>query len=502
MRWSLIPLLLLGGWFGYRLSSDLYGSSAGVLFLILWSFSPLILGWGATLCPGAVAAALGIPAVCSFRRLLHAPSHRNAIVAGICLGVLPLAKMTWIIAFGLWPLLWLFWRLSYWRKGGKEDRAAVPSVWDLLTVLLVGMGTLNVGYLGEGSFRQVEQFRFHSKLLTACQSLDDIPREGANRFSGTLVGLLPVPLPAAFVQGADTQRRDFENGFRSYLRGEWQDRGWWYYHLYVLLLKVPLGIICLLVLACGMTIFGRGYNAPWRDEIVVLAPGLAVLIVVSSQTGLSVHSRYIIPALPFFLIWTSKVARVFGTHTPFTYRRLLVAATVAGALTWSVGSSLWIYPHSLSYFNELTHGPHGGGDHLLGSNIDWGQDLPYFMDWLEKHPETALDGLALHDSRAGTVAGIPETPPPPWGLDADHAESDSSGPGSDVGPKPGWFALSVNRIYGRDGRYSYFLDFEPVAMAGYSVHIYYITLEDANRVRRDLGLPELREGWERDREPQ
>jgi hypothetical protein len=28
-------------------------------------------------------------------------------------------------------------------------------------------------------------------------------------------------------------------------------------------------------------------------------------------------------------------------------------------------------------------------------------------------------------------------------------------------------------------------------MAGYSIYIYHITLEDANRVRRDLGLPDL-----------
>lgn len=28
-------------------------------------------------------------------------------------------------------------------------------------------------------------------------------------------------------------------------------------------------------------------------------------------------------------------------------------------------------------------------------------------------------------------------------------------------------------------------------MAGYSIYIYHITLEDANRLRRELGLPEV-----------
>ena len=38
----------------------------------------------------------------------------------------------------------------------------------------------------------------------------------------------------------------------------------------------------------------------------------------------------------------------------------------------AVGSSLAIYPHSLSYFNELAGGPTKGHYHLIDSNIDWG----------------------------------------------------------------------------------------------------------------------------------
>ncbi|MCX7428749.1 MAG: hypothetical protein NTW96_24375 [Planctomycetia bacterium] len=41
--------------------------------------------------------------------------------------------------------------------------------------------------------------------------------------------------------------------------------------------------------------------------------------------------------------------------------------------------------------------------------------------------------------------------------------------------------------------YRWFVDFEPVGSAGYSIYIYHITLDDANRMRRELGLPELTE---------
>jgi hypothetical protein len=41
--------------------------------------------------------------------------------------------------------------------------------------------------------------------------------------------------------------------------------------------------------------------------------------------------------------------------------------------------------------------------------------------------------------------------------------------------------------------YSYFQHFQPIAKAGYSIFIYHFTLEDANRLRREWGLPLLSE---------
>jgi hypothetical protein len=43
MRLACIPLVLLGGYFGYRFASELYGQWSDVTFLILWTFSPLML---------------------------------------------------------------------------------------------------------------------------------------------------------------------------------------------------------------------------------------------------------------------------------------------------------------------------------------------------------------------------------------------------------------------------------------------------------------------------
>jgi hypothetical protein len=49
----------------------------------------------------------------------------------------------------------------------------------------------------------------------------------------------------------------------------------------------------------------------------------------------------------------------------------------------------------------------------------------------------------------------------------------------------------VHRLRGEDGGYAYLLGFRPVARAGYSIYIYHLSPEDANRARRELCLPPL-----------
>lgn len=70
----------------------------------------------------------------------------------------------------------------------------------------------------------------------------------------------------------------------------------------------------------------------------------------------------------------------------------LFKIAVGTCASWIIASSLWIYPHSLSYFNESIGGPLNGPYHLLGSNTDWGQDLLYLKKW---NQQIAPDDLTL-----------------------------------------------------------------------------------------------------------
>jgi hypothetical protein len=521
-RWACIPFSVLGGYVCYRWAKDLYGRAAGGMACVVWCFCPYILGHGALVMSDVPAATLGLTAVYAFWHWLRWPTWMNASVAGIVLGLAELCKFTLLVFYPLLPLLWLAYRASEWRT--TDWRMWLREGGMLVAVLVVSVYAINLGYGLEGSFRPLGNFVFKSRMFSG--NTAEWQASG-NRFADSWMARVRVPLPKNYLQGIDSQRVDFEQGLPSYLRGTWSDHGWWYYYGYALAIKVPLGTWCLFVLAVGVTFFGKGYSVGWRDELLLIAPFLVILIFVSSQTGFSVHSRYAVPALPFLFVWTSKIARVFEMRR-FTRKRWVLAVLIVGTLAWSVVSSLVVFPHSLSYFNELAMsraladprdrmpmagrngergalsaitstlkpGPHSGPHHLLDSNIDWGQDLFFLKQWLEQHPEAKLDGLAYYGWYPPALVGIPETRRPSPGTQQRHSpDMGNSGARStelrESGPQPGWYALSVNHLYDHNTQYRYFLHFEPVAMAGYSIYIYHITVDDANRVRRELGLPEL-----------
>ncbi|NQT11637.1 MAG: hypothetical protein HQ582_02740, partial [Planctomycetes bacterium] len=164
-RWSLIPFLLVGGYFGYRLSRELYGNAAAMLFLIVWCLSPSLLSWGATICPDAVAAALGMVAIYTFRRWLHHATWPRAAMAGACLGLLPLAKLTWIIGFGLWPLVWFLWTAPNWLSKADRHSLPRPPLRQLAAMLVIALYVLNTGYMFDGTCRPLSEYVFMSQSL-------------------------------------------------------------------------------------------------------------------------------------------------------------------------------------------------------------------------------------------------------------------------------------------------------------------------------------------------
>lgn len=203
----------------------------------------------------------------------------------------------------------------------------------------------------------------------------------------------------------------------------------------------------------------------WLDQFLLLLPAIAIVTFVSSQTGVNRHFRYVLPAFPFLFIWISNVANLIGVN-----RRLTVV--ICAALLWSVSSSLWIYPHSMSYFNEAAGGPIRGRWYLLDANLDWGQDLFYLTKWCEMHPEARPIHLVFQNSYSADLFNNSYT-----GVGTVKYHEDSN-----LVIEPGWYAVSVQRMHDTNDNYLYFRDLKPVARAGYSIYIYNIDCDNISNI--------------------
>jgi hypothetical protein len=486
-RLSGVAWSLIGCWLVYRWAKELYGEAGGCIGLAMWCFEPSVLAFAPTVIPDVPATVAALAATYVFWHFLRRRTWPLAFWSGLLLGVAQLTKYTLLTLYVIWPILWWLRRHSK-PPAPRPGRGDAAEVRKLLLIAGVSLLMINLGYGLKGCLRPMGEFEFVSRTFAgeppAGMTIFDHGLTG-NRFRNTWLATLLVPLPRDYVGGIDMQRRDFEGRFRSYLAGEWRGRGWWYYYLYALAVKVPLGIWALAI--CGFVLAGTRpfFRATWTDDAALLVTGGGILAFVSSQTGFNHHMRYILPIFPFVFISAGKLGAFWSTPVCLPHAAK-VRVLVIVLLFWAGAASLSVYPHSMSYFNELAGGPMRGHDHLLYSNIDWGQDLLFLKDWIAKHPEARPLGLAYCNDLDPATFGVVGKPVPPGrtGLFRDDLTYQSR-----LGPQPGYYAVSVQLIRESDGRYGYFRDFEPIARAGYSIYIYRISPSHAAEYWRKHSLP-------------
>jgi hypothetical protein len=244
---------------------------------------------------------------------------------------------------------------------------------------------------------------------------------------------------------------------------------------------------------------------------------------------------------------THSLAHASGwfSRTSLNIHQRVPAIIVLVAFGWNIARCVWIHPDHLAYFNELV-GPRNGYRYLIDSNLDWGQDLLPLQAWLDGNRSGERVGLAYFGNVDPSILDASGHPlrfflAPPRRLDdlqivatkpdgelsklrtnwiREHAlELQSrlqSGQriaindnpdfralaidhiGLSEGPQPGLYAISANLVAGLPFRvrdqagnlwnaeqdaYGYFRSLDPIAQIGYSIFVYEVTPEQADRLR-------------------
>lgn len=450
-RFTCIPFSWIGALACYYWAAGLYGTRSGLGAACLWCFSPSVLANASLLMPDIPAAALCVLTLYLNWRWLMSPSWSLALSVGLSLGTGLLCKTTLAAFYPLLPSIWIIYRCA---------RPAMQIGWPvqaamLSTALACALLILNMGYAFEGTFTPARDYTMRSGAFAASGRClrEHWPRPILHVLRNT-----PLPLPSNYLYGIDAQLLDFDIGAPSYVAGKWHDRGLWYFYLYCMCVKAPVGTLVLLLLSGGLTIYGKAH---WPDELALLLPLLGLTALISSQTGFSVHFRYIFPALPLGLIWASK---------PLACGPYVLRASAGICLLGAVTSSLANYPHSLSYFNEVAGGAPSGHWCLLDSSISCGQDLLLLKEWDEARPKSEPLYIAVYSVVDPAMIGVHFDPIPA------------------TTPLPkGWYAIDVNFLQGAtrfapDGVGSYYDPGDlrhfsrtlPDSVIGHSIYIFHV----------------------------
>ena len=533
----LMPLFsVLGGLVVFAWSRRLYGNAGGLLSLSLWVLCPNILAHTRLVTTDMGATAIGVMATYAFWLYLKSPSKKRALLSGFCLGLAQLTKFSLILLYVLWPLLAL---VEYLAEPTK--RAVKRLLRDALIVVGLSIFVIDAGYLFEGVGIPLGQYEFASASLTKPvepgtrrPTSSDALLNGAykyriNRFRDTLLGLLPVPLPKHYLLGFDDQKLEAEgiprkfvnpnatgalgdqiDGYPVYLDGVLAQKSWWYYYVFTLIYKVPEGTWLLVLASLVVLALSKRCRAPFFDEFAVLLVPAVVLFVMSIFTNINLGLRYVLPIFPYVFISVGKLAPwAFGLSIP---RRRAAWGFIASCL---VATSLAMYsvnPHFLAYLNAVSGGPSRGAQHLIDSNLDWGQDLTTLRRWIEANAPTERIGLAyfgqihpkIFEARGEGFdwflpPPLPDTMPIP---PPRYQRLEPTG----LRLEPGLYAVSASIVEGLPWRvydspfhgagmgwggwsawidaFGYFRELKPFAQVGYSIYLYRVTQEDCDRLSR------------------
>jgi 4-amino-4-deoxy-L-arabinose transferase-like glycosyltransferase len=444
---SRIPIAMLGLLLGavvFRWASNLFGVKAGLLALTLFAFDPNLIAQSRLSTTDLGLALMMTLAMWRLWAWLRKPTWLNLILVGVVSGAAITTKFTGVMLAPLFLLAVLLYPAAQGQRYWKEiliriGRLIVVGIIALLCIWIV--------------------YGFEIK--------DGLPA-------------------ATYWHGLIKVFTEYSQGYPTFLFGQISRTGWWYYFPVTFVLKTSLPTLIMFIIGF-ITIFtrreARCSAASWLSPLVLM--GFALI------SPLAIGYRHILPVLPFVLVVGGAAAQVLLRSHQAQYRVMRVACGIC-LIAWLVLSTLAIYPHHLSYFNEIAGGPAQADRVLVDSNLDWGQDLPALKQMMLDRNLNCVN-LSYFGTALPAAYGVRYSPLPGFLHFLYGADVSAFNPYT---PEPGWYAISntsrrLGIVWSNNDLYTHFRNQVPIDRAGYSIGLYEVTYPAEMPVARDviIGTP-------------
>jgi hypothetical protein len=363
--------------YAMRLGRTFGGPWGGRLAVALAACDPNLLGHAALATTDIAIVACLLVLVYHYWHGLGGGWGRRVLVPGICYGLAVQAKVSGLV-FGMEAMVVLgLWHLA--RTGqmslpaGTSFREKIAQLWtasgplrkDLTHIALIAL-VLVFGYTGCDWGTEPTFIQWAEKLP-----------DGALR-SVMLPASHNLPIFTNAGEGLLYQIKHNVRGHGTYFLGEWHPRATRPYFPVALSMKLPAAAIALLAVA--LLIHPRRLWSP---------PGAIALLLLalSFNYRVQIGVRFLFAAVVLGYVAVA-VAVARGWAAPSS--RFVPRWFVAIGLGVTAATSAWVWPHGMSYFNQLWGGPRAGEHLLHDSNYDWGQGLPELKAWCEANGEARV----------------------------------------------------------------------------------------------------------------
>ncbi|MBI1762653.1 MAG: glycosyltransferase family 39 protein [Acidobacteria bacterium] len=381
--WARIPIILLAlllgcgvGWWAWQL----YGWQAGVTALLLYLLLPDLLAHGQLVTTDLGVSCFLFFSVYAFVRLLARANWQNVLLCGGLVGLALVTKFSAVLVFPMLALLALVFAFAPEKLVLKLPRRAEQvltspreKLWACAGLLAVIVAISTLVIWADYGFRyRLSPDPFVSMRLDWNRhwAQGGLLREAMH--SAQNAQLLPEGYLFGFLEMLESIK-----GRQAFLLGQHSNTGWWYYFLVTFLVKTPLPLLILIGLGA---VFIRRYGAGWWLETSLLLP-VAIYWAVTLGSKINIGNRHLLPIYPFLIVFAAKAARAFAEPQ----QRFLKAALLL-LLGWNLVETVRVYPHFLTYFNQIAGGSAGGYNWLVDSNLDWGQGLKELAKYRQAHP--------------------------------------------------------------------------------------------------------------------
>lgn len=381
-RTPIMLLTLLLGALIFLWTKKIFGMTAGLFALTLYTFDPNFIAHGKYITTDIGAALAFALTLYTLARWIKKPTLNRLALFALCFGLAQVTKFSAILLLPLVSIIELIWLL--WQK---EYRRIPKRFLQIFAAMIIG-----------------------TLAMVTLAYLPAINHIATNLSTGSLTGEhfgVRLPYFHIYTDGLLEVIGHSAGGHGAYLLGTFSETGgWWNYFPITFLVKTPAPTLVLFLIALVILTLFRRQTSDRLDEEhmntsidLLIAVTIPILYMLASMiNNINLGWRHLTPIYPFLFLLAGGIVhfgenmtryehrttlfKIFNTYRSHLPQKELLSKnrwknlwffTTGGIVILTIISSLAISPFYISYFSEFIGGANNGYKYLLDSNLDWGQ---------------------------------------------------------------------------------------------------------------------------------